>query len=227
MVLIVVDKTIAKTGRPALTDEVRGTSVHRMKRSKSVDDYIRESENWRPELERLREILKSTGLTEEVKWGGPCYTYEGKNVVGLGAFKAYVGLWFHQGALLKDDKKRLINAQEGKTKALRQWRMTSGSDIKPAIIKAYVREAIQLVKDGKSIGPAKKKPVVVPPELAELLRRDKRADREFKRLTPGLQREHAEYIANAKREDTKKTRLVKILPMIKAGIGLNDKYRKD
>jgi uncharacterized protein YdeI (YjbR/CyaY-like superfamily) len=197
-----------------------------MKRSKSVDDYIRESAFWQAELKRLREILKKTELTEEIKWGGPCYTYDGKNVVGLGAFKSYVGLWFHQGALLKDDKKRLINAQEGKTRALRQWRMTSASDIKPAIIKAYVNEAIQLVKSGKGIGPAKKKPVVVPPELENVLRKDQTSGKKFHGLTPGRQREYAEYIAEATRAETKQTRLAKILPMVKAGIGLNDKYRK-
>ena len=109
-----------------------------MRRASSVDDYIDHAGQWQEELVRLREILCSTPLTEEVKWGGPCYTWNGKNIVGIGAFKSYFGLWFHQGALLKDDKKVLINAQEGKTRALRQWRMTSSADIKPGVIKRYV-----------------------------------------------------------------------------------------
>lgn len=87
-----------------------------MKRAKSVDDYVDQSDQWRDEIRRLREILRSTNLLEEIKWGAPCYTCKGKNVVGLGAFKSYFGLWFHQGALLKDDQKVLINAQEGVTK---------------------------------------------------------------------------------------------------------------
>lgn len=197
-----------------------------MKRSKSVDDYIKTSENWQPELRKLREVLKATALTEEVKWGAPCYTFDGKNVVGVGAFKSYLGLWFHQGALLADDKNVLINAQEGKTKALRQWRMHSAKDIKPAIIKRYVKEAIQLLKDGQSIGPAKKKATVISPELKTALQKNKNAAMKFTELTPGRQREYADYISGAKRDDTKKSRIDKIMPMIKAGIGLNDKYRR-
>ena len=96
-----------------------------MKRYKAVDDYVASRQLWQDEIKRLREILLSTNLTEEVKWGGPCYTYDGKNVVGLAGFKSCFGLWFHQGALLKDKKRVLINAQEGTTKALRQWRMRS------------------------------------------------------------------------------------------------------
>jgi uncharacterized protein YdeI (YjbR/CyaY-like superfamily) len=196
-----------------------------MKRSKSVDDYIKTSEYWQPELKRLREILKATELAEEIKWGAPCYTYDGKNVVGIGAFKSYVGLWFHQGALLGDDKKVLINAQEGKTKALRQWRMNSAKDLKPAIIKRYVKEAIQLVRNGQSVRPVRSKSISVPPELLNALKKNKTAEEYFGQLTPGRQREYAEYISGAKRDETKNSRIAKILPMIKSGIGLNDKYR--
>jgi uncharacterized protein YdeI (YjbR/CyaY-like superfamily) len=196
-----------------------------MKRHKSVDDYINAAESWQAELRQLRDILNDTQLTEAVKWGAPCYTYDGKNVVGMCSFKSYVGLWFHQGALLKDDNKVLVNAQEGVTKALRQWRMTSVNDIEPATIERYVKEAIQLIKDGKSVGPAKKKPVVVPPELSNALHKDNAANEKFAELTPGRQREYADYISSAKREATKLGRIDKILPMIRSGNGLNDKYR--
>jgi hypothetical protein len=91
-----------------------------MKRAKSVDEYIADAGSWKSELKRLREILQSTELEEDVKWGGPCYTYNGKNVVGMTGFKSYFGLWFHQGALLKDQKNVLMNAQEGRTKALQK-----------------------------------------------------------------------------------------------------------
>ncbi len=137
-----------------------------MKRANSVDEYIMDAGIWKNELIRLREILRSTELEEEVKWGGPCYTCDGKNVVGMAGFKSYFGLWFQQGALLKDPKKVLMNAQEGKTKALRQWRMQTARDIKPAMIKSYVKEAIKLVRAGKQIVPARRKPVVVPAESA-------------------------------------------------------------
>ncbi|MDJ0749693.1 MAG: YdeI/OmpD-associated family protein [Woeseiaceae bacterium] len=196
-----------------------------MKRSKSVDEYIADGGDWQAELQQLREILLGTPLVEEVKWGAPCYTHNGKNVVGLSAFKGWVCLWFHQGALLKDDKNVLINAQEGKTKALRQWRMTSRKDIKPGIIKRYVGEAIALVDAGKEIKAERCKTFDIPDELATAIRRFKGATAGFRGLTPGRQKEYAEYIASAKRDDTKKKRIGKVLPMIAAGIGLNDKYR--
>ena len=196
-----------------------------MKRYKTVDDYVAASDQWGNELSKIRDILAGTELTEEVKWGAPCYTYDGKNVVGIAGFKSYFGLWFHQGALLKDEQKVLINAQEGTTKALRQWRMNSAKEIKPAVIKRYVKEAIRLVKDGKQIGPAKKKAPSVPPELKKAFAKNKTAQKKYNELTPGKQREYAEYISSAKRDDTKQKRLDKILPMIKSGIGLNDKYR--
>lgn len=196
-----------------------------MKRYKSVDDYIANADDWQTELERLRDILNATALVEEVKWGAPCYTHKGKNVVGLAAFKSWVCLWFHQGALLSDDSRVLINAQEGKTRALRQWRMTSARDIKPAIIKRYVKEAISLVDQGKEIKPERLKTVDVPDELARAMRRHKGATAAFRKLTPGRQREYAEHITSARRDETKQKRIARILPMIASGIGLHDKYR--
>ena len=196
-----------------------------MRRARSVDDYIANAGNWQDELVRLREILCSTSLDEEVKWGAPCYTWKGKNVVGIGAFKSYFGLWFHQGALLKDDKKVLINAQEGKTRALRQWRMTSSSEIKPSIIRRYVNQAIGHVDTGREIKAVRATTVDVPDELTKAMRKHKGATAAFRELTPGRQREYSEYIVSAKRDDTRQRRIAKVLPMIVAGIGLNDRYR--
>ncbi len=196
-----------------------------MKRYKTVDAYIDNAELWQDELLRLREILNSTALKEEVKWGAPCYTYKGKNLIGLAGFKNWFCLWFHQGALLADKDKVLVNAQEGTTKALRQWRMTSKQDIKTAVIKRYVKEAIALADAGKEIKATPKKPVTVPDELQRAMRRHKGATAAFRKLTPGKQREYAEHVASAKREDTKQKRIEKILPMITAGVGLHDKYR--
>ena len=196
-----------------------------MKRYKTVDDYIAASDPWADELAEIRDILKATGLTEEVKWGGPCYTYDGRNVVGMAGFKSYFGLWFHQGALLKDDQQVLINAQEGTTKALRQWRMRSANEIRPAVIRRYVKEAMQLAREGRRIGPARKPPPVIPPELEKALARDRAVRNRFDELTPGRQREYADYISSAKRQETRMKRVDRILPMIRAGAGLNDKYR--
>jgi len=197
-----------------------------MKRFKTVDEYIENADHWQDELIRLREILNSMRLEETVKWGGPCYTHEGKLVVGMGAFKSYCGLWFFQGALLEDKDNVLINAQEGRTKALRQWRFESKAAIKARAIKAYVKEAIALQSAGKEIKPSRAKPLVIPPELQAALAKKKRALVAFTALTKGRQREYADYVAEAKRAETKASRLEKILPMIAAGVGLNDKYRK-
>ena len=196
-----------------------------MKRHKTVDEYLANAQHWQPELLRLREILQSTKLEETVKWGGPCYTHKGKVLVSMGSFKSYFGLWFFQGALLSDPNGVLMNAQEGRTKAMRQWRMTSAKDIKVRRIKAYIKEAVANVDQGLQIKPDRRKPVVIPAELAEALLRRQSAKAAFDKLTKGKQREFADYISDAKRDATKQTRLQKILPMIEAGQGLNDRYR--
>ncbi|XHC26497.1 MAG: YdeI family protein [Phycisphaerales bacterium] len=122
----------------------------------------------------------------------------------------------------------LTNAQEGKTRALRQWRMESKRDIKAKAISAYAKEAMALQEAGKEIKP--KRPVTegsvdLPPELAAALKKRAKAKKGYDALTPGKQREYASYIAEAKRDATKQSRIEKILPMIEAGIGLHDKYR--
>ncbi len=196
-----------------------------MKRFKTADEFIEAETQWQPELVKLRSVLCSTGLEETVKWGAPCYTHNGKNIVGLGSFKSYCGLWFFQGALLADEEGVLMNAQEGKTKAMRQWRFESKKDIKVRLIKQYVREAVALSEQGKEIKPVRAKAIDVPPELAAALKKNRAAQSSFNKLTPGRQREYSEYIAAAKRDDTKAKRIEKVLPMIRDGIGLNDRYR--
>ena len=196
-----------------------------MKRNKTVEEYLAGLTQWNAEVNRLREILCSTDLEETVKWGIPAYTHKGKNVCGIADFKNHFAVWFYQGALLADEKKVLINAQEGKTKAMRQWRMTSKSDIKVRILKSYVKEAIALVDSGKSIPANRSKPIVLSPELKTAFSKNKKAAKAFDAFTKGKQREFAEYISDAKRSETKLKRIEKILPMILDGVGLNDKYR--
>ena len=100
-----------------------------MKFAKSIEAFFAMHPNWEKELLLLREILCSGDVEETLKWGMPTYTVNKKNVAGMGAFKSYVGIWFHQGVFLKDEAKKLINAQEGKTKGLRQWRFSSLKEI--------------------------------------------------------------------------------------------------
>lgn len=197
-----------------------------MKRINSADDFYRQPGPWHDELGRLREIVLATGLTETVKWGGPCYTCNGHNVVGVGGFKAYFGLWFHQGASLSDPRQVLINAQEGKTRALRQWRMSHAREIKPRIIASYLKEARALAESGQTIKPRRRQGLDLPEEMQTLLENEPQVAAAFKALRPGQQREYADYVSEAKRADTRQRRIDKVRPMICAGKGLNDRYRK-
>lgn len=191
----------------------------------NVPDLIAEMEPWVEELTLLREIILSTGLTEEIKWGGPIYTLDGKNVLAIGGFKNFATIWFHQGVFLSDPKGVLVNASEGKTRGLRQWRFTSMKEIKPPLVKKYILEAIQNAKEGKEIKPEKKAALPFPAELQTAFKQDKNAKAGFEKLTPGKQREYVEYISEAKGEDTRKRRIAKSIPLILSGRGLNDKYK--
>ena len=197
-----------------------------MKKIYSVEEYLESAEKWQKELTLLRKIILKTELIEGVKWSIPNYTINNKNVAGIAGFKDYFGLWFYNGVFLKDPEKVLINAQEGKTKAMRQWRFSTIDELNEPLILSYLTEAIENQKQGLEIKPdRKKKALVIPPELNLALKNDQELASSFNTLTPFKQREYCEYIDTAKREATKLNRLEKIKPMILQGIGLNDKYR--
>ncbi len=195
-----------------------------MKRFKTVEEFLEAEQLWKDELIELREIINETELVETVKWGMPVYTIDGKNVVGIGSFKSYFGIWFYQGVFLKDKAEKLINAQEGKTKAMRQWRFTSIDAIDKSLILKYLEEAIQNQKEGKEVKP-EKKPLIIPNELSEALASNSALSEAFEKFSLSFKREYAEYISEAKKEETRTRRLEKIVPMILENTGLNDKYR--
>lgn len=197
-----------------------------MKSFTTVEEYILNAKNGKEILIVLREIIHSTELVETIKWGSPVYTFQGKNLVGLGSFKSYVGLWFFQGALLKDDAGVLINASEGTTKAQRQWRFSSLDEIDDNLILNYLNEAIQNQKQGKEIKPDRNKPISVPDELTEIFSEDIELENCFNRFSVGRKREFADFVSSAKQIETRKARVQKIIPLILDNIGLNDKYRK-
>lgn len=200
-----------------------------MRRGTTVDEYILAEELWQNELLLLRSILLETELEETIKWSAPAYLIKGKNILGLAAFKNYVAIWFLQGVLLKDKKGKLFNAQEGKTKALRQWRLHSIEEIvrDAPLIKAYLEEAIENQKQGKELKPTRSATSLeIPKELEQAFKNDPPLNNSFDTLTLGKKREFAEYVSSAKREATKQNRIDKIIPLIEQGIGLNDKYRK-
>jgi len=191
----------------------------------SVVDIIKDMEPWVDELMLLRELALSVGMEETINWGGPVYTVNGKNVVGIGGFKNYVCIWFFHGSSLSDPDKVLINANKGHTRGLRQWRFASMKEIKPAKVKMYLKEAVQNMKEGNKIEPMKKDPLVIPDLYQKAFRKNKTLKAAFEKFTPGRQREFVEYMMELKTEETRIKRMEKTIPMILAGIGLNDKYR--
>jgi len=194
-------------------------------KTKTVDDYLLDTAHWQAELLSLRRILLATELKETIKWGMPCYTYQEKNIVGMAGFKSYFGLWFHQGVFLSDPEGVLINAQADKTKALRQWRMTSPRDIKADLIKAYISESIEHAQAGKKVPNAAPRQLKLSPRLKAALDSDQNLKAAFETFRTAQQCDFADYISSAKQEATKQRRLEKILPLIQSGIGLNDKYK--
>ncbi|GAP69635.1 uncharacterized conserved protein YdeI, YjbR/CyaY-like superfamily, DUF1801 family [Bacteroidales bacterium 6E] len=199
-----------------------------MKGARNAEEFILENPGWQRELITLREIFLSTGLEETIKWGIPVYTNGTDNVAGMAAFKSYVGIWFYQGALLKDETGKLIVAQEGVTKAIRQWRFESYEEIENGrdTIIAFVKESVDNFAKGKIIKPSRGSELVLPEDLNARLDADPSLKMAFENLSLSRRRDYAEHIATAKREETRNARLEKIIPMILRGEGLNDKYNR-
>ena len=196
-----------------------------MDASQKVTQFIAKHSQWSPQLQVLRKLFQQTELREEVKWGSPTYTLNGKLVAGFTGFKNHHALWFHQGVFLKDPQKKLVNAQEGKTKALRQWRFEKGDAIPEALVVQYIREAIENCMAGKEVKVERKQGVTLSPFLKNALTKDAALHTAFQKLTPGKQREYAEHIGTAKQEQTNVSRLEKATPLILEGKGLHDKYK--
>lgn len=182
------------------------------------------NELWEVELELLRSIINKTQLVVTNKWGGEVYTHNNKNVIGIGGFKNFFTIWFFNGVFLKDELNVLVNANEGVTKGLRQWRFTSKDEINEKHILAYIKEAIVNEEKGLSIKPEKKE--ILPSEFfSRELKSDLSFAEAFQKFTPFKQKEFIEYVDSAKQEKTKNARMEKIKPMVLSGVGLNDKYR--
>jgi len=139
-------------------------------------------------------------------------------------FKQHCAIWFHQGVYLQDTDGRLVNAQKA-TRGMRQWRIEAGDKLPKVVLGRYIKETIANERTGKRVTPQRKKSLELPEPLAQALKQDRALAAAYKSLTPGRQREYAEHVASAKREQTRATRLAKIRPKILAGEGLNDQYR--
>ena len=178
--------------------------------------------NWQKELKQLRAILLECGLTEELKWKVPCYTFKQNNVVLLAAFKEYCALAFFKGALLNDANGILFKPGEN-SQAVRQIRITNVTDIlnMESIIKAYIFEAIELEKAGLKVN-FKKNPEPVPEELQIQLNNNPTLKASFEALTPGRKRAYILYFSQPKQPKTRESRIERYIPQILSGKGLND-----
>ena len=181
--------------------------------------------SWTPELQLLREILGGTDLTEDCKWGVPCYTYEGKNILMLSAFRDYCSLSFFKGALLADQKRLLVKPGPN-SQASRQFRFTELSQVEKvkAEIASYILEAVNLEKEGKTIS-FKKNPEPIPEELSDKFEEDPMFKNAFESLTPGRQRGYILYFSQPKQSKTRISRIEKCSTKILKGEGLHDKYQ--
>jgi uncharacterized protein YdeI (YjbR/CyaY-like superfamily) len=188
-----------------------------------VDFFFEEPSQWQKEYKKLRTIVLGCGLTEELKWGVPCYTYENSNVVLIHGFKEYCALLFHKGALLKDTNDILIQ-QTKNVQAARQVRFTNVQEIeklKP-VLKSLIYQAIELEKAGLKINFKKTEEFEMSPEFQKRLDKNKTLKSAFENLTPGRQKGYLLYFSQAKQTKTRESRIDKSVDKILKGQGLND-----
>lgn len=194
-----------------------------MSMNPKVDFYFSKAKKWSEELENLRTIVLACGLTEELKWGCPCYMHEESNIVLIHTFKEYSALLFFKGALLKDAKGLLIQQTEN-VQAARQMRFTNVGEVTTRVttVKAYIREAIQIEKAGLKVPLKKTKEFAIPEEFQNELAKNAVLKKAFVALTPGRQRGYLLYFSMAKQSKTREARIEKFIPQILKGKGLED-----
>jgi uncharacterized protein YdeI (YjbR/CyaY-like superfamily) len=188
-----------------------------------VDFFFHKAEKWQKELVQLRMIVLDCGLTEELKWGVPCYRFQDSNIVLIHDFKEYCALLFFKGALLKDTHGILIQQTEN-VQAARQIRFTNVREIIETgpILKAYVYEAIEVEKAGLKVNFKKSKDLVFPEEFQNKLDEVPALQTAFDALTPGRQRAYILYFSAPKQSRTRESRIEKCMPQILNGKGLKD-----
>jgi len=187
------------------------------------DFYFDKNEQWQKEIEKLRDIVLDTGLTEELKWGCPCYMYNDTNVVLIHVFKEYCAILFFKGALLNDPNGILVQQTEN-VQAARQMRFTNVKEIVKLekAIKAYIYEAIEVEKAGLKVQLKKTQEFPMVEEFEVKLNKNKALKKAFESLTPGRQRAYLLHFSSAKQAKTREARVEKYIPQILAGKGIDD-----
>jgi uncharacterized protein YdeI (YjbR/CyaY-like superfamily) len=188
-----------------------------------VDFYFNKAKKWQQELEQLRMIALDCGLTEELKWGCPCYTFQGSNIVLIHDFKEYCALLFFKGALLNNNDGLLIQQSEN-VQAARQIRFTSLLEIveQAPILKACIFEAIEVEKAGLKVDLKKTTEFIIAEEFQYKLDHIPTLKTAFEALTPGRQRAYLLHFSSPKQSKTREARIEKYMPRILGGKGLND-----
>jgi uncharacterized protein YdeI (YjbR/CyaY-like superfamily) len=188
-----------------------------------VDFYFIKASKWKKEFETLRSIVLDCQLTEELKWGNPCYTFEKKNIVLIHGFKDYCALLLFKGALLKDPKGILVQQTEN-VQAARQIRFTNVQEIVKlkATLKSYIYEAVQVEEAGLKVPLKKTSDFAIPEEFQTKLNKNRALKTAFNALTPGRQRAYIFYFSSAKQAKTREARVEKYTTQILEGRGLED-----
>lgn len=188
-----------------------------------VEAYLKSAQQWKAEFQLLRQLSLDAGLQEALKWGLPCYSSDGKNIVIIQGFKNFCTLMFFKGHLLKDSKK-LLKASGENSQTARRFEFTNAAEVvkAKATIKAYLKEAIKaetLPAEVKKKAPKKQ---TVPAEFQEKLDTNKKLKVAFEKLTPGRQRLYLMHFSSAKQSETRAARVQKCIPKIMKGLGLTD-----
>ncbi len=186
-----------------------------------VDAFVSRAKRWQSEIQKLREILLACGLDEELKWGKPCFVFEGTNVAIIQPFKGHCSLMFFKGALL-EDKHGLLKTQGEHTQSALRLEFTSEAQIKKAVVKAYVKAAIAVERAGLEVDFKARRELELPEELTQIFGKDRKLATAFHALTPGRQRGYVMHFSAAKQSKTRIARIEKCAPKILAGKGMND-----
>jgi len=187
-----------------------------------VDAFVSRTKVWQGEIKKLRSILLDCGLDEDIKWGKPCFAFEGKNVAIIQPFKAHCSLMFFKGALFEDTH-GLLRSQGENTQSALRLEFTSEAQVKKAVVASYVKQAILVEKSGLAVDFKAERELELPEELTQILQKNRKLAKAFHALTPGRQRGYVMHFKGAKQSQTRTARIEKCIPKILAGLGMNDR----
>jgi len=191
------------------------------RRDGKVDAFVGRATAWRGEIQKIRGILLDCGLDEALKWGKPCFMHGGANVAIIQPFKGHCALMFFKGALL-DDTHGLLRSQGANTQSAMRLEFTREADIKKTVVRAYVKEAIEVEESGREVAFTARDELELPDELTAVLEKDRKLKKAFDALTPGRKRGYVLHISGAKQSKTRTARVEACIPRILAGKGRND-----